>query len=1109
MDAGLAYCVACGEALPRPVTTLERKVVSVLFVDVIEFTQRAERLDPEQVRELVAPFYERARAELERFGGTVEKFIGDAVMALFGAPLAHEDDPERAVRAAWAVREALERLNEEHGIDLHVRMGITTGEVVVSLGARPQEGEAMAHGDVVNTAARLQAGAPVDGILVDEATYRATVARIELREAPPLRVKGKAEPVPVWEVIGPRARTGVDPLRRQTSLVGRARELDALAAALDQARTSSMPRLVTLVGEPGIGKSRLVWELSRRVADEPGIVWWRQGRCLPYGDGVTFWALGEMVKAQAGILETDTAERAGDKLSLAVADAVNDSAEAPWVERHLRPLVGLAIEELRGDRRVEAFAAWRRFLGGLAARRPLVLVFEDIHWADDDLLDFVGHELARLTGPVLMLATSRPELLERRPEWASTDGLEVITVSPLPEPDTARLVTAVLDQALLPAELQALVLARSGGNPLYAEEYLRMLQDRGLLRRSGRGWVLEAPDELPLPESVQGIIAARLDALPLEEKALLQDAAVVGRGFWLGSLTAIARAPRWSVEHRLDQLERRELIRRDRPSAVASEPQYTFLHALVRDVAYAQIPRAARAEKHRLAADWIESLAPDRSEDRAEMLAHHYLSAIEADRAAGRQTEAETRRAGLALRDAGDRALALNAFAAAVRHYRVARDLWSRGDGGYAELLARLGKARFHAEGAGAEELVEAREGLLAAGELEQAAEAIGLLGELDWMAGETAAAFSRFEESVALLSEAPPSRAKANAVSTLSRFLMLAGSRQEAIRVGLEALRMAEELGLDELRAHALDNIGVARAGIGDRGGIADLERSIEIAVALGSPEAIRGYVNLGTTVAEIGNLQRAFDLYAEGRAAAERLGDADRIRWFESERLYELYWRGRWDEAADLADRLIAETDAAAQTTVTDYRLVRGRIRLARGDPGGAREDARWVLDLSRGASYPQELYPALAFAARAQLACGDVQEAGRLAQEQLRLWSASGGETPASFWSADLAWVVRALGRESDLLTAAESVRAPTRWLDAARAVAEGKLAAAADVYAEIGSKPDEAVARLALAEELAAVGNPGAEAQRERALAFLHAAGADAHLVAPQRDSVRSG
>jgi class 3 adenylate cyclase/tetratricopeptide (TPR) repeat protein len=679
--------------------------VSVLFADLVSFTSRAEQMDPEDVRALLSPYYARLRAVLERFGGTVEKFIGDAVMALFGAPVTHEDDPERAVRAALAIRDWV---REEEQIQ--VRLAVNTGEALVLLGARPDQGEGMAAGDVVNTAARLQAAAPVNGVLVGERTFRETRAVIEYRAAAPVAAKGKKEPVPVWEALQARARLGVDvPHQAKTALVGRQRELGVLRDALARVRAERTPQLVTLVGVPGIGKSRLLYELSKIADAEAELISWRQGRCLPYGERMSFGAVAELVKAQAGILEGDPPGQAGAKLTAMTADVMSGAADAGWVARHLGALAGLGSGGVTaGGDRNEVFAAWRQFFEALAERLPLVLVFEDLHWADDGLLDFVDY-LAGWAGgvPLLVVGTARPELLARRPGWGGGKPNAItLSLAPLSDGDTVRLIGSLAGHPVLEAGHQAVLLAQAGGNPLYAEQYVHMLADQG----TGR--------ELPVPESVQAIIGARLDLLAPPEKRLLQDAAVIGKIFWPGAVTTLGGAPgHGALEEKLHALEHKQFIRRERASSVAGETQYAFVHVLLRDVAYGQIPRAARAGKHAGAAGWIESLG--RPEDHAEMLAHHYLSALDLARAAGRDTTDVAPRARTALQRVGDRACALLAFAAAAGYYRAALALWSQdAQEQRAGLLLPLGTALLEAGEAQQAEavLAEGAEAAAAAG---------------------------------------------------------------------------------------------------------------------------------------------------------------------------------------------------------------------------------------------------------------------------------------------------------------------------------------------------------------------------------------------------------
>jgi class 3 adenylate cyclase/tetratricopeptide (TPR) repeat protein len=1102
------FCLACGTPLAESASAREeRKVVTVLFADLVGFTSRAEQLDPEDVRAMLSPYYARLRKELERRGGTVEKFIGDAVMALFGAPVAHEDDPERAVRAALAIRDGIAELNEgDPRLELQVRIAVNTGEALIALGANPSEGEGMASGDVVNTTARLQASAPVNGVLVGETTYRATERAIEYRDAAPVTAKGKAEPVKVWEVLEPRARYGVDiGLRSRAPLVGREQELDVLLDALSRVRSEGASQLVTLVGVPGIGKSRLVVELSAAVDEDPELIFWRQGRSLPYGEGVTFWALAEIVKAQAGILETDSAEATLEKLRRAVRDVVADDGEADWIESQLRPLVGLEDAAQPGaDRQAEAFGAWRRFFEHLAERSPLVLVFEDLHWADDGLLDFVDDLVEWASAvPLLVVCIARPELLTRRPGWGGgKPNSTTLSLSALTRDDTARLVAALLEQAVLPAELQASLLARAEGNPLYAEEYIRMLQDRGFLRRDDGAWRFEGSDDLPLPESVQGIVAARLDSLSPEEKALAQDAAVIGKVFWAGAVADVGAIERGAVQERLRALSRKEFVRRERRSSVAGEDQYIFLHVLVRDVAYGQIPRGNRSAKHRAAAEWIASLSADRSEDHAEMLAHHYLSALELARVAGQDASEFAEPARLALREAGDRALALNAFAAAARFYRAALELWPKEHPERPQLLLRLGTAVYAAEAKGADILEEARDGLVAAGDRAAAAEAETKLGELFGNQGRRPLEQKHLAQAVALLDGAPPSRSKAFTLSGVAASHMMAGNTAEAVRVATEALAIAEDLGLQERRTHAMSVKGVSMMDSGDPEGVAVLEQALEIALEHNLPEATHVYGNLAEVVSNFGgDLPRAAELREEGLRLSERFGMAHRVAWFIGERAVAYYWAGRWDEARAIAEQMFSKAAAGLPNYMdVQAHTVVGRIALARAE-ASALTQAQKALELARAVRDPQLVYPSLAFCARASEQSGRREEAVSLIDELLSMWR----ENPHTLLHShlqsfpDAAVVFTALGRGSELEEIGAQAMVETPWVRAATAFVRGEFEQAAEIYAETGSLPDEAYARLRTAEALIMSGRRAeGDAELQRALAFYRSVDAKAYL-----------
>ena len=507
--------------------------------------------------------------------------------------------------------------------------------------------------------------------------------------------KGKSDPIRVWDAVRPR--TPVAGRRASdTPLVGRERELTLLRGTFDRVQLEREPQLLTLIGVPGIGKTRLVSELAREL-DRHGDWRWLEGRSLPYGEGATFWAFCEIVRAFTGVLDSDGDERATRKVHGAVAAVVPEPSEAAWLERHLRPLVGIDTDDLgSGDRRGEAFAAWRRLLEALAEERPLVLVFDDLHWADDALLDFVDHVVDWASGvPILVLATARPDLLDRRPELGrrARERHRDPALAAVPGGDGQDL-RALFAGSAAPQGVQADLLERAGGNPFYAEEFARMVLD-------GRG-------DRGLPGSVQGLIAARLDGLALDEKELLQNAAVVGRVFWIGPLGD----DRPRLEAALHALARREFVRRERRSSIAGETEYSFRHALIRDVAYEQIPKSRRATKHLAAAGWIESLA--RHEHYAEMLSSHYLRAVQYGDAGGVVSEELVERTVRALRDAGDRALSLHAYPPAAGFYEQAIDLQPDGaQGPRRELLLSLGDALARA---GDQE--RARETFLAAAEL-------------------------------------------------------------------------------------------------------------------------------------------------------------------------------------------------------------------------------------------------------------------------------------------------------------------------------------------------------------------------------------------------------
>jgi predicted ATPase/class 3 adenylate cyclase len=615
---GFNFCGACGLplALPEPLAEEERKVVTALFTDIVGSTARAETLDPEDVRAMLAPYYARLRSELERFGGTVEKFIGDAVVALFGAPVAHEDDPERAVRAALAIERAVADLNAQHEwLDLHIRTAVNTGEALVVVGARAVEGEGMAAGDVMNTAARLQGAAPVDGVAVGEATFRATASIFDYEEAEPIAAKGKAEPVPVWILVGEKTQRRPEPRRR---LVGRQKEVDRLWTLWRQTLSERRPQQVMVTGQPGIGKSRLLVEIAQLVGSDVAMYW---GRCLPYGEGITYWPVIEIVKGVAGILSDDDTPVISRKLgTLLESLETQDRDELRTMASALANLLGAATTPegtYSAEEIGQAELHWgiRRVLTLLAAQRPLILVLEDLHWAEPTLLELL-QSLLHGDVPLLVTGTARPELTETQPEFMEERvNSHLLSVEPLGKQASEELLGELVGSRAADLPRLQLLLQKIGGNPLFLEETVGMLVDADLLAAEGE---LES---LPLPESLQALIGSRLDALPAGDKRVAQQASVVGEVFWLGALTHLARSTD-GLPDRLSALHRRDFVYPHPDSRIAGDREFAFKHILIRDVAYERLPKGRRAELHVRFSEWLTGL-PAVEHEFIEILAYH------------------------------------------------------------------------------------------------------------------------------------------------------------------------------------------------------------------------------------------------------------------------------------------------------------------------------------------------------------------------------------------------------------------------------------------------------------------------------------------------------
>ena len=938
-------------------TREERKVVSVLFADLVDFVARADQADPEDLRAVLAPYHSQLRDRLERYGGTVEKFIGDAVVGVFGAPTTHEDDAERAVRAGLAILE---------GVDLAMRIAVTTGEAMVALESRPATGESMITGDVINTASRLQALAPVGGLIVDEPTYRATQDVIEYQPLGPVTVKGKRDPIPIWRGARALTRAGALPVPgSQTRFIGREHELDLLRRTCARAIDEAVPQLLTIVGEPGVGKTRLLAEFAAELDSGPRRPVWRRGHCLHYGEGITFWALGEVVKEHAGILESDASALAAKKLAGAVAEAVPDSSDREWVTAQLTPLVG-ATESGRPPTRdrSESFAAWSRFFELVAARAPLVLVFEDLHWADPALVEFLEHLVDWATDvPLLVMCTARPELYDRAQGWGGGKcNASTISLGPLSGGETATLVTSLLEGAELPTETEALLLERAAGNPLYAEEFSRMFLDRQVVEADG----------VPVPESLQALIAARLDTLPAQRKALLHDAAVVGEVFWAGAVAAVGARPKAKVAAELQELVRKELVRRARESSVVSDAEFSFWHILVRDVAYRQIPRAERARKHRAAAAWVEQLAAERVTDHAELLAHHYGQALELERAAGRADESRDLevRTGRFLLLAGDRVFPLD-VGRAESYFRRALDLLPMDTPERARAQARFAEAGWLA-GLGYNEAVSAYE--RAIHDLRASGERIGAAGALVQLAtalrdrGETARAPVLLAEAVDLLEREPAGPELLQAYIHTARDHMFAGRQEACFDWAQKSIALARNLGIEGQATRAFQCRGFSRWALGDRGGLDDLREALRIGLESGlGDDVAAAYINLGDVTWWAEGPAAGLAVYEAGVEFSVRRGIAFRDEWLRAQTVWVLFELGRWDEVLETTRKVIDWDHKHGPTQIAMLALpYAAHVHTLRGQVGDAAALAGEFLDRARMMGDPQLLIPALTVAA-----------------------------------------------------------------------------------------------------------------------------------------------
>jgi len=929
-EADERFCGECGTALPQAAggtiaatapgaasaspaatesATAERRLVSVLFADLVGFTPFAEERDAEDVRDILSRYFTIATEVIERYGGKVEKFIGDAVMALWGAPVAREDDAERAVRAALDLVDAVRIL----GPTIHLRAGVLTGEAAVTLGATNQ---GMVAGDIVNTAARLQSIAPPGRVLVGESTHLAASKAIVFEEAGDQVLKGKASPVPAWlavRVVAQRGGRGrSDAL--EAPFVGRDDELRLLKDLYHASARERRARLVSVIGPGGIGKSRLAWEFEKYIDGIVTKVWWHQGRAPAYGEGISFWALGEMFRGRAGLVETDDEAVTRAKVGAMLETHVPIEAERRWIEPAVLALLGIAGTEVAAD---QLFAAWRTFFERLSDTGPVILLFEDLQWADSGLLDFVDHLLEwSRDRPIYVLTLARPELIEIRSDWgAGRKNFLSLGLEPLGEGPMRQLLAGLVPG--LPEVTAHAIVARADGIPLYAVETVRMLLATGQLREENGAYVPVGDiATLAVPDTLTALISARLDGLEPVDRALLQDASVLGQSFSAAGLAALSGREPTEIEPRLRAMARREILSVVSDIRSPERGQYAFVQALIREVAYNTLTKRDRRERHLAAARFFEAAGSD---ELAGALAGQYLAAYE-NSPAGPESEALAVQARLALTGAADRAAAL---------------------GSHAQSLAFLERAMtIEVDAEHQPQLVEraAREALVSgryARARELAGQAIALYKASGDRLGEcrTVIMLSRAlssdlmsAEAGALVSDAIPTfddiagtTEHVELLLRLASIKWIADENEQAIAWADRALIEAERHDVVPSIVNAMITKGGA-LGYTGRGyeGISTMRGAYSLAEAHGLQEGmLRAQTNLSDALISR-DPRAALEAARAGLEVVHRIGRLDFLAVLTLNATYPAFRTGDWDwavnEAASLEAAAVNETDRAS---------------------------------------------------------------------------------------------------------------------------------------------------------------------------------------------------
>jgi len=1076
---GKRFCGTCGTPLvpgavrdggshpvltPRnPAPVAERRLVSVLFADLVGFTTLAEGRDAEDTRELLARYFDLSRDVIGRYGGTVEKFIGDAVMAVWGAPTSHEDDAERAVRAGLELVDAVKAL----GPGIAARAGILTGEAAVTIGATNQ---GMVAGDLVNSASRLQSVAAPGTVLVGEATQRASSKAIAFEDVGDQHLKGKTAPVPAWRALRVVAERGgrkrADTL--EAPFVGRDDELRLLKDLFHATGRERRPRLVSVTGIGGIGKTRLAWELEKYLDGLVEPILWHEGRSPAYGEGITFWALGEMVRRRAGLVETDDERTTRTKIAETLATHVPDRDERRWIESALLALLGIDTDAVDSE---QLFAAWRAFFERLAASGTVVMVFEDLQWADPGLLDFVDHLLEwSRSVPICVVTLARPELLERRPDWgAGKRSFTSIFLETLP-PAAMRALLEGLVPGLPSAAVRAIV-ERAGGVPLYAVETVRMLLTDGRLTLDGDVYrPVGDLTTLAVPETLTALIASRLDGLELADRSLLCDAAVLGQSFTLAGLTAVSGIDGVELEPRLRALVRRELLALQTDPRSPERGQYGFVQALIREVAYNTLARRDRKARHLAAARFFESLGSD---ELAGALAGHYLAAHR-NVPQGAEGDAVAAQARIALRAAAERASALGSPDQALTFLDQALTV-TTDSGERAELLERAGEA---ASAAGRHEAAERHLRLAIAAQRElgdrtATTTATAALGRALLSAWRTPEALALLEPAVDEFADLAADPAGIALGGQLARAYFLRGDNRRAIEVADKVLEAAEHADLAAIVADTLVTKGTALAYLG---------RPIEGLGALAAGElaeahglaATRGYGNRSGI--EAGRDPRvALETARAGLALARRLGRRHHVAILLANGADSAFRTGDWPWALAELEAALAEEFEALERTI--FLGAEVGFRAFRGEPVADQLDE--ITRLVGESDDPQVLSTVASCDAIVAFAAGRLGDARSAWRRVAGLGpgNAPGALTPAAraaLWAGDAAAARADLAALDASGIHGPAVEADRRTIRAGLAALEGPTADALPLYREalrswrdLGLAWDEALCGLDMA------------------------------------------